>query len=561
MIPSISLGKNENGEEIFVSDEMVANLLAPEHFGKAQKEAEIKQKQLSKEEWHRLRVRCKRDLFFFCYGILGNTRLSVNLHGDLCSHIHRTEQTHRFRGFLLPRGNFKSTIVTIGHSLQICLPYTEEDRQYDDTGYDLPWPMSLGTDSRVLIAHETHESAARFLYAITNHVTNNAKLMALFPEMVPSPRRHRVNKWELELPRSITGNPEPTIDTLGVGGKSQGRHYNYIKLDDIYGDKARDSEAEAETTKQWFDNIQAFFSLFSKDRLDLIGTRYSFDDIYAHAMERYGKQMVWFTRKLVETNAEGGKYITFPEEFTFESIEILQKNKKVFQAQYQNDPEEGARGFDSSWKRYFYWLSPITLAVFSGDGRERTLVNVRDLDVSILIDPGLGKSGGFCVTGMDYLRRVFVLVALSLEDFQPQQLVDLIFQSVSRWQPRTVAFEADLFASVYESYLTAEMRLRNKFFHVTPTKTAKRLKDERISGLIPYFANNQMFMNENQPELIEEFRRWGKSKNIHILDALAYGPEVWRPGWVPGTRAEVTSVEASGPDGDRDVQTGYSAIN
>jgi hypothetical protein len=28
---------------------------------------------------------------------------------------------------------------------------------------ELPWPNSLGVDVKILIAHETHESAARFL--------------------------------------------------------------------------------------------------------------------------------------------------------------------------------------------------------------------------------------------------------------------------------------------------------------------------------------------------------------------------------------------------------------
>ncbi len=65
--------------------------------------------------------------------------------------------------------------------------------------------------------------------------------------IVPSPREQTINKWALELPRTRP-HPEPTIDTMGVGAKSQGRHYNYIKLDDVYGDKARDSEAESATT-------------------------------------------------------------------------------------------------------------------------------------------------------------------------------------------------------------------------------------------------------------------------------------------------------------------------
>lgn len=560
---------NESGQRVFVTDEMIHELLG--RTESAQQEAEKRKRKLSEEEWRRLRVRAKRDLFFLCYGVLGNNRLSINLHGDLCTKIRTSAHTHRFREWLLARGNFKSTIITIGHSIQVVLPYDKLDAEYDDDPLPIPWPDSLGTDCRLLIAHETHESAARFLYAITNHFTTNPILMALFPEAVPSVRKNRINKWELELPRSITGNPEPTIDTLGVGGKSQGRHYNYIKLDDIYGDKARDSEAESKTTKQWFDNIQSFFSTFSKDRLDLIGTRYSFDDIYAHAHEAYGSQLFKYIRKIEEVDPSGAteidpetsrvvprKYITFPEEFTKESLSILKKNKKVYNAQYLNDPDENTTGFDQTWWKEFFWIDQFRIAIFTGKSRE--ILNVRDFDICFLIDPGEEKTGGFAVTGMDYRRRVFVLNSLRLELSTPA-LTDLVFRSAVRWQPRTVGIESDFFMSSFEHWWKTEMLVRGIRFHITPCHTAKRAKDDRIAGLANYWAGSQIYTNDAQQELKEEYRIWGKSKNIHILDALAYGPEVWRAGWAPGTRQDMNQVIDGTETNDRDIETGYSAIS
>ena len=570
LLPPAQPNRNERGEEVFVTDSMVEQLLAEVTSGVAQQKAADKVKPLSKEETHKLRIRAKRDLFFLCYGVLGNTRLSPNLHGNLCRHVETTENK-RFREFLLARGNFKSTIITVGHSIQIVLPVTAEDLEYDGWWFKqgetahyelgkLPWPASLGVDAKVLIAHETHESSARFLYGITNHFTNNPLLMGLFPEAVPSPRKNRINKWELELPRSLTGNPEPTIDTLGVGGKSQGRHYNFIKLDDIFGDKARDSAAEAETTREWFDNIQSFFTVFNRDKLDLIGTRYSLDDVYAHAEDRYGKQLVVYRRKIEETNPlnpAGPKIITFPEEFSAEDLEILKKNKKVYNAQYLNDPEESGKGFDPTWERFFYWLTPQTIAIFTG--RDREIINVRDLDVCIIIDPGESKSGGFVVTGMDWRQRVFVLTSLLLE-MKPPELTDLVFKSVVRWQPRTVAIESDFFMSTFEHWWRSEMRLRGIRFHITTVYTKKKAKDDRIDGLSNYYAASQIYHNEAQTDMHDEFRRWGKTKNIHILDAMAYGPEIWRPGWAPGTKSLYSGVAGGDDVDDRDIQTGYSAI-
>src|SRR4051812_18160469 len=98
---------NEKGEEIFVTDEMVENLISSVTSGESLKKAEAKTRELTREDRHKLRIRAKRDLFFLCYGILGNTRLSPNLHGHLCHHLESTADK-RFHEVLLARGNFKS---------------------------------------------------------------------------------------------------------------------------------------------------------------------------------------------------------------------------------------------------------------------------------------------------------------------------------------------------------------------------------------------------------------------------------------------------------------------
>jgi hypothetical protein len=554
---------NEKGETIYVVDDMVDKLLEEETLTKNRNTAYQKSKELSEEQRRKYRIRAKRDLFFLCYSILGNNRLSPNLHGHLCAHVQKTAY-RRFHEYLLFRGGFKSTILTIGKNIQTVLPVEEADLKYDGWWLDgeqseMPYPANLGTDCRILIGHETHEGSARFLYAITSHFLSNVLLMGLFPEAVPSPRKQTINKWGLELPRTSSGNPEPTIDTLGVGGKSQGRHYNHISLDDIFGDKARDSEAEAETVRQWFDNIQSFFSLFSKDTLDLTGTRYSHDDVYAHAEERYGDQLCPYIRKIEEVDPQTGeKYIIFPEEFSKEALEIIKKNKKVYNAQYLNDPEESDAGFGKDKGRHFYWRGINEIITFDADERMSPVTNVRDLDICFLIDPGLGKSGGFVVTGMDYLKRIFTLVALRLEMKSPE-LTELVFKQVARWQPRVVAIESDMFAETFEHWWNSEMVQRGIRFHIAPVHTAKRHKDARIEGLAPYMASQQFFYNESQTDLARELKTWGKSKDIHILDALAYGPEVWRPGHTPGSRGLIATSIATGTD-DRDIETGYSAI-
>ncbi len=250
------------------------------------------------------------------------------------------------------------------------------------------------------------------------------------------------------------------------------------------------------------------------------------------------------------------KVAIFSEEFTPERLSILRKNRKRFSAEYENSPDDGVSGFSEDWKKYFYWTGHNEIAVFDLSGN--TKINVRDLDICILIDPG-HKTGGFAVTGMDYLGRVFILVALPLNLTKPE-LTEMVFRNVMRWQPRTVAVESDLFADTFQYWWASEMSRRGVRFNITPVTTRNRTKDDRIMGLSHYMVADKFYINETQSELLEEWRKVGKTRDIHIFDAVAYGPEVWRLGYSPGQRSILETPTESQDMSDRDPETGYSKI-
>lgn len=527
----------------------IKDLSEPSAIYNNQKAAEKRFENLTSDEYGYLRSRSKTDLFFLAYGVLGFQKLSTKLHGDLCNWMWRT-QNEQFREILLPRGHYKSTVVTVSDSVQIILP---------DVGGNSVWPRNLGGNCRLLIGHETHDSAARFLFQITSNFLGNPVLMGLFPECVPSPRKQRINTYELELPRSEFW-AEPTIDTMGVGGKNQGRHYNYIKLDDLIGDKARDSELEMQRAKDWFDNIQSFFSTFAKDKFDLIGTRWGFTDLYAHVHNIYGEQLHKYIRGVEEVNPASGKKETiFPEEFPIEKLEILRKNRKVFSAQYANDPAEGASEFDPSWKRFYYRNSVNRISVFSGESS--TSISDRDLDVCFLIDPAMTGLAGFVITGTDsgISPRVFILEAMK-QEWKPPELVNLIFQKVSQYRPRVVAIEHVLFSGLFQNWINTEMRVRGISFNLIPVKTGGKAKEARVRGLSNYFSAGRIYFHDSQKELIEEYDHFGATNNYHMLDALAYGPDVWKPALRREVWNNYGEVAKQILDG-RDIETGYSSID
>lgn len=518
-------------------------LVSPEDILKNQRAAESRVSALSSEEIKFLRRKCKTDLFFLAYAVLGYNKLSENLHGHLASWMMRNRSA-RFRMLLLPRGHYKSTLWTKADSVRIVLP--------DDVG-DQPWPENLGTNCRLLVAHETSTQASKFLTEISGHFTSNTLLMGLFPEVVPNPRKHRINNQELELPRTENWS-EPTIDTMGVGGKSQGRHFNYLKLDDLIGDKARDSKAEMETAKDWFDNIQSFFSSFTRDKLDLTGTRWSLTDLYAHAMDDYQKRLLKYIRPAEEYNPKTKQLEPiFPEEFTTESFQILKKKKKIWSSQYANNPEEFDTTFDSAWLRFYSWHPSGNMILFTGE--ERTIRHPQECDINILFDPAMSGKSGILVTAQDSKGDVYVLEAIK-EELAPPEACNLIFKLVQKWRPRMVAIEEVLFSGLFKHWFESEMKLRGIRFFIQPVKTAGRAKEARVRGLTNYFEAGKIIFHQDQLDLIQEFKQFGSTEDYHMLDALAYGPEIWR---VPFETEKWNRFKQIEQDllSNRDVQTGY----
>lgn len=538
------------------TDDEFRELYKPSNITAAMRKAESDYARLDSDTISHYRSLAKRDRYFLAHAILGYSRLSPRLHGSLCGWLERTAEA-QFRLILLPRSHFKTTLVTITDSIQAALPGDGE-----------PWPRNLGTNVRVLLAHESHEGATRFLYEVAAHFCNNSRLMGLFPECVPSPRIQRMNKFELELPRTEHW-AEPTFDTIGVGGLSQGRHWNLVKLDDLFGVRARDSKAERDTTIEWFDNIQSFLVRLALDHIDVIGTRYSIDDLYGHALKMYGPKILKYIRRIKERNEEvykeTGEVVLepiFPEEFTDEALEILKKNPKVWNAQYVNDPREGQAEFDPAWKRYFHWTKKREIAIFRSDGRPPERFNTMEMDRVLLVDPAVHGRSGIVLTASDNKLRLFTLLA-EKRRMSPPEFVDRIFKIVTEWWPRVVAIEEVAFSAVYQPWIEREMRVRGVRFNIVPVRP-KRLrgvedhsKPGRVKGLATFFAAGQIYFNEGQTDLIEEYDNFGATDDYHLLDALAYGPEVWRAAFSKQEQDKRVRAEEEFL-AQIDMETGYS---
>lgn len=544
-------------------------LIDEDELTKKREQAEKKYRDLSGDQIAHLRKRAKTDLFFLAYGILEYDLLSEKLHGHYIRWL-RKNWGERYRMTLFPRDHYKSTVNTISDSIQMSLP--------NDAGVQVH-PYSLGPNIKMLLSHENRESASRFLFEIMEAFRAKPLMLALFPDCIPSTKNgQRMNKWELDLPRD-EHHKEPTFDTIGAGGAAQGRHFNWIKMDDLVGEDARDSETVMKRVLQWFDNVNALLTRLRIDGWDLIGTRWAATDVYSHAVKMYGVkksrsvlnayfpddiermhegELVVYARGALEA----GQPI-FPEEFDLKDLNRIRQNQRVWAAQYANNPRASdLTEFDPQWLKYYNVGANGRITVFAGESSWS--VNIHDLDRVIMIDPSVGETDkadewGIVVTGTDKNMNIYVLEAYK-KRMNPPEGIDEMFRLYTKWNPRLLSIESVAFSAMLKYWFQEkcqQLGVHPSIYDYKPG--SKRSKEGRIRGLASYAAAGQIYILEGMHQLRDEWEWFPLGDSQHILDAFAQGPEIWSPGLREEDRRDLVDIETKILE-ERDLLTGYSAI-
>ncbi len=211
-----------------------------------------------------VRERALASLYYFSKAILGYQLVS-HLHLPFCNELQATINDRK-RGFLLPRGTYKSTIVSKSYPL---------------------WRYLSNQDIRVLIVGESDTVAAKNLKDMKWNIENNQLLRWSFPEAIPPDINKTVwNESEMLLPRSRSFD-ENTIMTAGVGARITGHHFDLIIYDDLIGEKAAESEAEMKSAIEWFRYAPGLLADPDKSEELIIGTRWKYGaaDLYGWIME------------------------------------------------------------------------------------------------------------------------------------------------------------------------------------------------------------------------------------------------------------------------------------
>ena len=367
------------------------------------------------------------------------------------------------RLFLMFRGSFKTTLVSIAHTIQLMLL----------------WP-----DIRILIAsHKKEGGSQEILRAIKSHFTQNKKFRETFPEYCPKANQAGVIEWgtteKVTLPnRSKTAIfPEATLEITGVTTDVTGRHYDYIKADDLVTKDSVTNEQMLEQTEQYNSLLKFLFNQPEWGIIDYSGTPYHFSDLYASLREQTD------ITKIVIPVMDTDGVPTVPERFSKDGIERVRNDKAmsgyVFSCQYMLNPvPELDQTFRPEWwKKPGFYYEPNELP--------------SELKVSIFVDPANSQKKksdytALFVVGIDSGGEYWVL-DLVRDKLDVEGRASLAIKFAIKYGTHTINYESVGFQNT-DAYIIRKLSKEMDFYiSVNELKGTAASKEDRIRALQPIF--------------------------------------------------------------------------
>jgi predicted phage terminase large subunit-like protein len=268
---------------------------------------------------------CVADLFYLLHVVMQRG----DMNNDWCFARCREIREHP-DGFLdlWARGHYKSTIITVGLTIQNILHDPEI--------------------TAAVFSH-TRPIAKSFLRQIKREFEGNRLLQALFPHIMP-PQKGEKRTWSEDdgLVARRAGNPkEATVEAWGlVDGQPTGKHFSLVVYDDIVSlESTSTPEMIRKTTDAWRLSLNLGTS---GGIIRMIGTRYHAADTY-HTILQQGS----VTPRTYPATADGTPHGP-PVLLSSEALACKRRDMGpfVYACQMLQDPlADKAQGFAPEWFR------------------------------------------------------------------------------------------------------------------------------------------------------------------------------------------------------------------
>ncbi len=429
--------------------------------------------------------------------VLGFKDLTKTLHKPLCDKVGNQDSKKRL--WLWPRGFFKTSIINVGHTIQLILN---------------------NPNIRILLAMSTLDNAKEKLAEIKSQFLFNEHFRFLFPEFCP-----KSGDWGTQIAVTVPNRTdftkaEGTIEAVGTEQKITGRHYDYLKKDDLVTPETVTTEEQIKKTIDWDKYTISLFENPQVGREDYIGTRYHDADLYGEIIRNKPEIKAELLRAV-----ENGIPL-FPERFDLKTLASIKQDQGsyIFSTQYMNDPISAEDAdFKKEWIKYY-----------------KEIEYPKGCYITAVIDPAISTTKGSCfsaitICGMSALKKIYLRYTFR-NRILPHKLIDKIFdinelfkrsgEPIRKWGIEVVAFQ-----KLLKYDLQREAKKRGIYIPIVELKTdTTKSKEARILGLQPYFFRGQVLLKSDMFELEEEILRFPRGKYKDLIDSLAYHLDLLLPG-------------------------------
>lgn len=472
----------------------------------------------------KIALRCKWDLFYLDKYILGYELMEEEVHGELCKYAESLYLVHppewvgpeNFEGteledqfkegntnllLLMPRGSFKSSVITVGYALQAIL--------HDP-------------NIRILIDSETFSKAKAFLAEIKGHLEGNQEYRAVFKAihgMYPDGLRKKDLLWtdsQLNLACRTKARKEPTFSCAGIDVTKNGMHYDLIIADDLHSET---NVTNKDQINKVIDHWKFAYSLLDPDKpMIIIGTRWDYNDLYQHILDNERDTFNIMIRRAIQHDGS----LFFPQRLTQTFLDNVKRKQgtRIFSAQYLNEPVDDET---ATFKRK--------------DMVRKKWEDVKDRPINwyLSVDPSyLGEYSdyaAFVVAGMDYQRDLYVR-HVTRKKMTYADIIDEVFRLYTMYNPVKVIIETIGAQKSIMYEMNNEMKRRNAWLPIQEIAQRTKSKEERIRALAPFYEFGHAFHIKECLQLDEleyEMIHFPRGKHDDVVDALSSILEVASP--------------------------------
>ncbi len=325
---------------------------------------------------------------------------------------------------------------------------------------------------------KTASLAEEILTAIMTWIESNKEYHDVFGHLKPNQPKKWTSREIIVKRDEISKNP--TLKATGLMGPITGGRSDLVICDDIIDEENVRTRLQVEKVSTWFNKV-LYPTLYPWGGIIVIGTRWSYADIYAELLEKWPHDI----KHAIHPET---KEALWPEYWSLEKLE--QRRNEIgsifFNCQYQNDPT-GMEGelLKAAWLTPYLREPPPHVLKYCG------------------VDPALGEGdlAGIAIIGYDQAKNQSYLMDVWAEKWDFPSFLRKIRQLHATHNFAKIFLESNAFQKVLTFIPEFHQGLP-----ITPTTTDTN-KERRFIAMSSHYESNRILVN---PLLIQRSEFWNE---------------------------------------------------